>query len=765
MGMKKILVIDYDQTSLASLSATLSNEGFEVVTAGDGQVGWEKFQSEKPDLVLMEAMLSKIHGFELCDRITKDPARKVPVFIMTGVYKDRVYRTEALRTYGASEYFEKPLDMLKFIASIHGVLTVPDIKPDPDIRPALEAKPGNGEPADEPMPMPLPVANPVMEEPRRAEPRPEVKHPRETSPRMRPGYEAGLAGGEGLSLESVLQIKPEREERHRAEAHPGLGSAKDTLPKVKIAPEHAPAKDDEIRLETLLNLVPEKEGHRSEPHRQGAQGHAVPAAAEVKPREHAKKETGTEDIDKLLKTTLADFGLETEKKKAVRPTPPPPPKVEPVAEKPKAVAPAAPVHAAPTLAPQKSKYAAQNVPPAPAHEPQKPATPPPMPAAVAEKPRPPQPKTESAPPAPAQAYAKPKPAAQPAPAVHAAPAPKPEPGPEAKPAAEKAAKKETAWEPDKAAESRIFKDIYEVDKKKNPMPFVAVGAGLVIVAAVGFFILRPKHPASPAGSGVDNPTTMTQSSVTEKSLDMVLPPLPEEKLKAVNPKPKPAPAVQTRQAEPLPTADELIVPPQLDASHLAIQGPAEKKSEVKPAETKTAAVKPGNEKAAETQTPPPQNQPPAKTEPAQSQPQGAPAGGNDASSEAAPAPKANTGDLVDLATVDEEPRVMKSFEPTYPSQAARFGKEGSVTVNALINEAGNVVRTGILKGLKDDMGLEKAAQAAVKKWKFQPAKKDGVNVKVWKPIVITFKAANSPTRSESTMKDISQINKRSHPWD
>jgi len=392
MGMKKILIIDYDQTSLASLSATLSNEGFEVVTAGDGQVGWEKFQSEKPDLVLMEAMLSKIHGFELCDRITKNPARKVPVFIMTGVYRDRVYRTEALRTYGASEYFEKPLDMLKFIASIHGVLTVPDIKPDPDIRPAIEVKPGNGEPAEEPVP--LPVVHPVLEEPLHVEPHPEVKHPRETPPRMRPGYDAGLAGGEGLSLESVLQIKPGREESHRAEAIPGLGSAKDTPPKVKIAPDRAPTKGEEIRLETLLNLVPEKEDHhRTEPPRPKAQGHAVTAAVEEKPREHAKKEAGTEDIDRLLKTTLADFGLETEKKKTVRATPPP--------------APAA----------QKTKYTPQSVPPPAVHEPAKPATPPPMPSAVAEKPKAPQPKPATPPPPPAPAYAKSKPAAPPAPAV------------------------------------------------------------------------------------------------------------------------------------------------------------------------------------------------------------------------------------------------------------------------------------------------------------------------------------------------------------
>ena len=67
--------------------------------------------------------------------------------------------------------------------------------------------------------------------------------------------------------------------------------------------------------------------------------------------------------------------------------------------------------------------------------------------------------------------------------------------------------------------------------------------------------------------------------------------------------------------------------------------------------------------------------------------------------------------------------------------------EGTITVNALIDEKGDVIDTGILMGIQDDKGLGKAAERAIRKWKFQPAKKDGVKVKVWKPFVIVFKAA------------------------
>jgi len=80
----------------------------------------------------------------------------------------------------------------------------------------------------------------------------------------------------------------------------------------------------------------------------------------------------------------------------------------------------------------------------------------------------------------------------------------------------------------------------------------------------------------------------------------------------------------------------------------------------------------------------------------------------------------------------------------YPPSAQRLGVGGSITVNALIDEKGEVIETGILKGIQDDMGLHRAAQNAVRKWKFVPARKNGVAVKVWKAFVIVFKAEVNP---------------------
>src|SRR4030042_1419019 len=146
MAKKKILVIDYDQSTLATLSGVLAKEGYAVVTAGDGQAGWDKYNKESPDLVLMEAMLPKVPGFELCQRITSERNSQTPVFIMTGVYKDRVYRTEALRTYGAAEYFEKPLKMAELLTSVEAVLGRPEKKAAAEPAPAGPAKAAGPEP-------------------------------------------------------------------------------------------------------------------------------------------------------------------------------------------------------------------------------------------------------------------------------------------------------------------------------------------------------------------------------------------------------------------------------------------------------------------------------------------------------------------------------------------------------------------------------------------------------------------------------------------
>jgi TonB family protein len=95
------------------------------------------------------------------------------------------------------------------------------------------------------------------------------------------------------------------------------------------------------------------------------------------------------------------------------------------------------------------------------------------------------------------------------------------------------------------------------------------------------------------------------------------------------------------------------------------------------------------------------------------------------------------GDLVPLEQVDVIPVLTERVDPKYPPNAFTLGIEGNVVVNALISEAGDVVEVVVVKGL--DGGFDEATVRAVRQWKFSPAVKDGVRVKTWKLITVTFR--------------------------
>ncbi len=714
MGTKKILVIDYDQSSLASLQSTLSREGYAIVTAADGQAGWDKYNKESPDLVLMEAMLPKVHGFELCQRITSERNSQATVFIMTGVYKDRVYRTEALRTYGASEYFEKPLKMAELLASIEAVLGRPETRPEtrPEARP--EARP-------EPKPAPaMAAAEPALARPVR-----EIKPaPAPVEPKKR---EKPRSDDDMFSLPADL----DRLSRELPKAH-------------KPAPVHR-GNSAEARLESLADEMLKKVVFEA----------TTPKAVEPKPAggngNGNGNGNGKADIDQFLKTALAGFDLGTEKIRVPKTAPLPAP---PAAEKPKPM-PAPPAtmkpEPAPVQQPRVEKPAAERAKPSPASRPEPAYTAPaapamkntltpgdpgsdispfftpekPKPAAPAEKPK------GQAPVAPPPAYtAAPKPF-KPAEKAEKKPAPAPEP---VRP--EPVQFKEKAREAEAIASTDIFQGIGETKDKKGFPMFAAVGLGVAALAVVGFLFLRPKHATAPVGQSLKAPQTVTQTNVPSQPVEEVPPPVV-----------KPAPVKQKAQ-------------PQTKAADPGVEAilPASSPSAAPPLIGNPSGPGTANGPTAGGSNTIQADQPPAKTEetapPVKTEaepPQGTTTAAGTVSDPGTSAPVAtpivppvNEGELVELSAVTEAPKIVKSVEPVYPQAAQRLGVGGSITVNALIDEKGNVIDTAILKGIQDDKGLGRAAENAVKKWKFQPARKNGVAVKVWKSFIIAFKAAANP---------------------
>ena len=98
-----------------------------------------------------------------------------------------------------------------------------------------------------------------------------------------------------------------------------------------------------------------------------------------------------------------------------------------------------------------------------------------------------------------------------------------------------------------------------------------------------------------------------------------------------------------------------------------------------------------------------------------------------------------TGDLVPIESVDVLPVATQKVNPKYPPAAFQQGIEETVVFRALVSEFGNVLDVAFLNPAKTAPAFKKACEEAVRKWKFSPAKKSGVNVKVWKTFTIAFK--------------------------
>lgn len=117
MPIKKILIVDDSPTDRQFLLETLSKQGYQCVTAQNGDEGIEKSKSELPDLILMDIIMPGTDGFKATRAISHDPATKhIPVFVCTSkkLETDRVWGMRQ----GAKDYLIKPVDAKELLAKI-----------------------------------------------------------------------------------------------------------------------------------------------------------------------------------------------------------------------------------------------------------------------------------------------------------------------------------------------------------------------------------------------------------------------------------------------------------------------------------------------------------------------------------------------------------------------------------------------------------------------------------------------------------------------
>ena len=119
--MKHILIIDDEQDMLDLLRPRLEAAGYEVSTASDGQEGLDKAREEKPDLILLDVMMPKIDGYQVCRFLKFDEDYKhIPIVLLTarGQEQDR----ETGKKVGADGYLTKPFEKEELLNTIDRLL-------------------------------------------------------------------------------------------------------------------------------------------------------------------------------------------------------------------------------------------------------------------------------------------------------------------------------------------------------------------------------------------------------------------------------------------------------------------------------------------------------------------------------------------------------------------------------------------------------------------------------------------------------------------
>ncbi|MBN1825321.1 MAG: response regulator [Candidatus Eisenbacteria bacterium] len=120
---KKILIVDDEVYILHILDFSLGAEGYEVITAADGEEAIERAKKEKPDLVVLDIMMPKVDGFEACRRLKADSdTSAIPVILLTA--KGREVDRRMGMEVGADDYIVKPFSPNKLIEKIGSFLSV-----------------------------------------------------------------------------------------------------------------------------------------------------------------------------------------------------------------------------------------------------------------------------------------------------------------------------------------------------------------------------------------------------------------------------------------------------------------------------------------------------------------------------------------------------------------------------------------------------------------------------------------------------------------
>jgi len=120
MKKTKILVVEDDESIMMGLEQTLQHEGYDVITASDGDEGLKLGLGNRPDLILLDIMLPGTSGYEVCRKL-RDAGKRMPIIMLTA--RDEEFDKLHGFEMGADDYVTKPFSIKELIARIKVVLS------------------------------------------------------------------------------------------------------------------------------------------------------------------------------------------------------------------------------------------------------------------------------------------------------------------------------------------------------------------------------------------------------------------------------------------------------------------------------------------------------------------------------------------------------------------------------------------------------------------------------------------------------------------
>lgn len=115
----KILIIDDDDKIISMLRRGLAFEGYDVLTASNGAEGLQKMLEVEPDVVVLDVMMPKVDGFEVCRRL-REGGSTVPILMLTA--KDEIEQRVKGLDLGADDYLVKPFALEELLARVRALL-------------------------------------------------------------------------------------------------------------------------------------------------------------------------------------------------------------------------------------------------------------------------------------------------------------------------------------------------------------------------------------------------------------------------------------------------------------------------------------------------------------------------------------------------------------------------------------------------------------------------------------------------------------------